>query len=124
MMKGFDNHAIRLCGVNTGMTANYKHWKDRYNIWVSSITSTTPTRTFTGTVKGYHTKGAKEVYDLLPKHAKSCTYPLVGCVIQRGTFAVRAPTNRKYYKPVSVFKKKCQKCRKWHYQKFNVFILG
>ena len=145
-MTGSDVHWRHHCGEKTGVTVNYIHWEKRYNILVSSIPSTTSSRTFTGTVKGYHSEryrvrgsrgryewrtrythyNAKQMYENLPRNARTCTYPLVGCVIQKGTFAVRAPANRKYYKVVSNLRKICtaRGCRKYYYQKFNVFILG
>ena len=70
---------------------------------------------------------AKQMYQHMPSNVKTCNYPLVGCVIKRGTFAVRAPNNRKYQSVVSNLKKVCTGPfwnRKCSIQKFNVFILG
>ena len=55
---------------------------------------------------------AKPIYEYLPEDVRMCIYPLVGCVAQKGTFALRAPAKRKCYKVV-----------KW-FPNFNVFILG
>ena len=61
-MRGSPNHWRHHCdaGHMTATywptTANYIHWKGRYNMLVSSISSTTPSRRFTGTVRGYRSE--------------------------------------------------------------------
>ena len=55
-MFGSEVHWRLHCGEDEGITKNYIHWEKKYNILVSSMSRSTPNRTFTGTIKGHRTK--------------------------------------------------------------------
>jgi len=142
-MRGSAHHWRRACHEGS-TTVDHIHWKGRYNILVSSVSSDAPSRKFNGPApQGFHSKeykwyapnpagiqgsfewrtkyisfNAKKIYNQLPDNVKkTCTYPLVGCVIQSrsnpDSFALRAPENRKYYTVVGN-----------KIDNFHVFILG
>ena len=118
-VKGPDEHYRGYCWVDSGYTVNKMHWKDRYNILVSSISSETPSRKYTGVTKGFKNGvyWARDLYDKFPSSVKTaCTYPLKGVVTHKAKLEIRAPENRKGY---------------WEYvyghdghYYWNVFVLG
>jgi len=131
-MTGSNFHWRKYCGEGT-ISVNEIHWKKRYNILVASVPNTKKSDPFTGIVNGYKREkvpyrdhatwkyryenkpyDAKKMYnDGMPEYAKSCKYPLAGCVIKKGTFVVKAPKNRLYHKEISNTKKI-----------FHAFVLG
>ena len=145
-MRGGNNHWRRYCGGGT-ISIDLIHWKKRYNIMVASVPSTKKSDPFTDTVKGYKREkvryrvrggwryryedkpyDAKKMYnDGMPEEAKSCKYPLVGCVIKKGTFVVKAPKNRLYHREVSNSRKKCSgrgSSKKCTTERYHAFVLG
>jgi len=99
-VKGPEEHYRGYCWVDSGYTVNKMHWKDRYNILVSSISHETASRKYSGVKTGYKSGvyWARDLYDKFPSSVKTaCTYPLKGVVTYKAKLEIRAPENRKGY---------------------------
>ena len=108
-------------------TYNGEHWKQRYNILVSSVSKTKQVNAFKFNNVHRVKADAKGLYNKLPSNARTCNYPIAGVVVHfikrtQVMFALRAPTTRKYHQIWTAHR--CSRGGMCYTFGYHVFVLG
>jgi len=109
---GSDKHWQMHCPGDH--TFHKLHWNHK-NIIVTSVSpsKSTKARWLNVDFPTDHSYNAKSLWERIPNHIRTCTYPVSGVVRSDYNLELIAPTNRRYHKYVQL--KRCWSFSVWHW---------